>query len=81
MVELRQHLRTHQVVTLVLHEADSDQVLKIRKATTPESTHREIHATLGIPAEVSKPIRTWIRQTSSDEKILSLRYRKYGIRF
>jgi transposase len=65
---LRQQLRTHQVVTVVLHDADSDRVLKIRKATTPESTHSEIYATLRIPAEVCKPIRTWTQQTSSDEK-------------
>jgi len=69
---LRQHIRTHQVVTMVLHEAQSDRVLKIRKATTPESTHREIYATLRIPAEVIKPIKSWGRQTDSDEKNLKL---------
>jgi transposase len=69
---LRQHLRTHQVVTVVLHEAQSDRVLKIRKATTPEPSHREIYATLRIPAEISKPTKTWGRQTHSDEKNLKL---------
>jgi transposase len=69
---LRQHLRTHQVVTVVLHAAQSDRVLKIRKATTPESTHREIYATLHIPTEVIHPIKTWGRQTDSDEKNLKL---------
>ncbi len=69
---LRQHLRTHQVVTVVLHEAQSDRVLKIRKATMPEPTHREIYATLRIPAEVIKPIKTWEGQTDSDEKNLKL---------
>ena len=69
---LRQHLRTHQVVTVLLHEAQSDRVLKIRKATTPESTHREIYATLRIPTKVIKPIKTWTRQTVSDEKNLKL---------
>ena len=68
----RQHLRTHQVVTVVLHEADSDRVLKIRKATTPESSHREIYATLRIPTEVIKPIKTWGRKAGSDEKNLKL---------
>jgi len=67
---LRQHLRTHQVVTVVLHEAQSDRVLKIRKATTPESAHREIYATLRIPTEVINPTKTWGRQTDSDEKNL-----------
>jgi hypothetical protein len=63
---LRQHLRTHQVVTVVLHEAQSDRALKIRKATTPEPTHREIYATLRVPTEVIKPSKTWGRQTGSD---------------
>jgi transposase len=69
---LRQHLRTHQVVTVVLHAAQSDRLLKIRKATTPEPTHREIYATLRIPVEVIKPTKTWRRQTNSDEKNLKL---------
>ena len=67
---LRQHLRTHQVVTVVLHAAQSDGVLKIRKATTPEPTHREIYATLRISTEVIKPSKTWGQQTGSDEKNL-----------
>jgi hypothetical protein len=58
------------VVTVVLHAAQSDRVLKIRKATTPEPTHREIYATLRIPTEVIKPSKTWGRQTDSDEKNL-----------
>ena len=65
---LRQHLSTHQVVTVVLHEADSGRVLKIRKATTPEPLHREIYATLRIPAEVMKPLKRWELETASDEK-------------
>ena len=52
---LREHLRTHQVVTVVLHEAGRRRVLKIRKATTPEP-----HAPRNLrhpahPAEVMKP--------------------------
>jgi transposase len=69
---LRELLRTHQVVTVVLHEADTNRVLKIRKATTPEPLHREIYATLRIPVEVVKPIKTWERRISSDEKNLKL---------
>jgi len=69
---LREHLRTHQVVTVVLHEAHSNRLLKIRKATTPEPLHREIYATLRIPVEVVKPVKTWERHTSSDEKNLKL---------
>ena len=69
---LREHLSTHQVVTVVLHEAHSDRVLKIRKATTPEPLHREIYATLRIPAEVVQPIKTWELKAASDEKNLKL---------
>ncbi len=55
---LRQQLSTHQVITVVLPTAD-DRVLKIRKATTPEPVHKEIYATLKVPTEVMKPVRTW----------------------
>jgi transposase len=55
---LRQQLSTHQVVTVVLPTGDG-KTLKIRKATTPEPVHKEIYATLNIPAEVMKPVRTW----------------------
>ncbi len=55
---LRQQLSTHQVITLVLPTAGG-KVLKIRKGTIPELIHREIYATLGIPAEVMKPVKTW----------------------
>ena len=55
---LRQQLSTQQVVTVVLPTADG-RVLKIRKGTTPEPIHREIYSTLGIPAEIIKPVKTW----------------------
>ena len=55
---LRQQLSTHQLVTVVL-PASNGAVLKIRQATNPEPVHREIYATLGIAAEVIKPLRTW----------------------
>src|SRR5271167_3065318 len=55
---LRQQLSTHQVVTVVLPTTDGT-ILKIRKATTPEPVHREIYATLQIPLEVMKPVKTW----------------------
>ena len=55
---LREQLRSHQVVTVVLPTKDG-KVLKIRKGTTPEPMHREIYATLQIPAEVMKPVKTW----------------------
>jgi transposase len=55
---LRQQLSTHQVITVVLPTANG-RVLKIRKGTTPEIAHKEIYATLKIPTEVMKPVKTW----------------------
>lgn len=69
---LRQQLCTHQVVTVVLPENQHGRVLKIRKATTPEPIHRHIYATLRIPVEVMKPIKTWELKTASDQKNLKL---------
>ncbi len=43
---------------MVLPTVDG-RILKIRKATTPEPVHREIYATLQIPMEVIKPVKTW----------------------
>jgi len=64
---LRQQLSTHQIVTVVLPTPDG-HVLKIRNATTPEPEHRQIYATLRIPAEIIKPVKTWHWDTGSDEK-------------
>lgn len=55
---IRQQLSTHQVVTVVLPTTDG-RVLKVRKGTVPEPVHREIYATLKIPLEVMKPVKTW----------------------
>jgi transposase len=55
---LRQQLSTHQVVTVVLPTRDG-RVLNLRKGTAPEPIHREIYATLQIPTEVMKPVKTW----------------------
>jgi transposase len=55
---LRQQLSTHQVVSVVLPTGDG-RALKIRKGTAPEPVHRDIYATLQIPTEVMKPVRTW----------------------
>jgi transposase len=57
---LREELRTHQVVTVVLPASNGD-VLKIRKGSTPEPRHKAIYATLRIPSEVMKPVKTWVR--------------------
>jgi transposase len=65
---IRQQLSTHQVITIVLPEDEHGRILKIRKATTPESDHRQIYTTLRIPADVMKPIKTWCLNECSDEK-------------
>ncbi len=57
---LREELSTHQVVTVVLPASNGD-VLKIRKGSTPEPRHKEIYATLRIPSEIMKPVKTWVR--------------------
>jgi transposase len=57
---LREELTTHQVVTVVLPASNGD-VLKIRKGSTPEARHKAIYATLRIPSEVMKPVKTWVR--------------------
>ena len=63
---LRQQLSTHQIVTAVLPTTDG-HLLKIRKATTPESQHRQIYRVLGIPEEVMAPIKTWLPIQSGDD--------------
>ena len=55
---LRQELSTHQVVTVVLPTTDG-RVLRLRKATVPERTHREIYSILSIPLEVMPPAKIW----------------------
>jgi transposase len=55
---LRDELSTHQVVTVAL-PTKSGEILKIRKGTTPEETHRLIYETLQIPLEVMAPIKCW----------------------
>jgi transposase len=69
---IRQQLRTHQVITIVLPEDEHGRILKIRKATIPEPEHRLIYATLRITPEVLKPIKTWTLKECSDEKKLKL---------
>src|SRR5881227_3984968 len=65
---IRDQLRTHQVITIVLPDDHQGRVLTIRKATSPEPEHRQIHATLGITAEVMRPLKSWQVSAGSDEK-------------
>jgi transposase len=57
-VTLREELRTHQVVTVVL-PTNTQMVLRIRKGTTPEAAHRRIYEILRIPTNVMKPAKHW----------------------
>lgn len=69
---LRDQLRTHQVVTIVLPADNNGRQLKIRKATIPEPEHRHIYETLGIPDQVMRPVKTWHSIEYSDDKNLKL---------
>ena len=55
---VRETLRTHQVVTVVLPTADGD-VLRIKRGSTPEPPHVELYELLGVGSEVMKPIKSW----------------------
>ena len=55
---LREQLSTHHVLTVVL-PATNGQTLRIRRTSTPDAIHSEIYATLRMPSEVIKPVKTW----------------------
>jgi transposase len=55
---IREVLRTHQVVTIVL-PTDGGRILRIRQATTPEPEHSEVYRLLNVPPQVIRPKRTW----------------------
>ena len=55
---LREQLSTHQVVTVVL-PTTTGQVLRIRRASTPEPVHRDLYRTLQLPHDIMKPVKTW----------------------
>jgi len=58
---IREQLATRQVSTVVL-PASNGELLRIRKASTPEPIHRQIYDILQIPSRVMKPIKTWHAQ-------------------
>jgi transposase len=53
---IRERLSTHQVVTVVLPTSEGE-ILRIRKATTPEPEHRQIYQTLGVPEMIVQPTK------------------------
>lgn len=58
---VRDTLATHQVCTVVLPATNGD-VLRIRRASTPEPEHKRIYDLLAIDHEVIPPVRTWTRK-------------------
>jgi len=57
---VREMLKTHQVVTMVLPTADG-RILKIRCATRPSPQQLELYAKLNIACEPIKPRKTWLK--------------------
>ncbi len=62
---VRDALETHQIATIVL-PTDSGQVLRIRKASTPEPEHRELYRLLGVNETIVRPKKTW-SESDADE--------------
>ena len=48
----------HHIVTIVL-PTDTGATLRIRKASTPESEHRELYRLLGISEQIVPPRKIW----------------------
>ena len=55
---VRDVLATHQVATIVI-PTDQDGVLRIRRSATPEPNHRVLYEALGVPNEITRPVKTW----------------------
>jgi len=56
---VRETLKTHQVVTVVL-PTEGGLELHLRRSSTPEQPHRELYEKLGVPAEVIRPRQRWV---------------------
>lgn len=59
-------LTTHEMCTIVL-PADSGEVLRIRKASTPEAVHRQIYHLLNVPTQPVPPKKTWCTPQTEDQ--------------
>lgn len=55
---VRETLKTHQAVTIVL-PTEEQMELRIRTSSTPEPVHRELYEKLAVPAEIFRPRKTW----------------------
>lgn len=58
---VRDMLKTHQVVTMVLPCADG-WVLKIHCATRPSPEQLELYTRLNVPSEPIRPKKTWLKE-------------------
>jgi transposase len=56
---VRETLKTHQVVTVVLPTADGRE-LHIRRGSTAEPAHRALYEKLGMPEEILRPQKRWV---------------------
>ena len=58
---VRDALATHAIVTIVtiVLPTDSGATMRIRKASTPESEHRELYRLLGVDEKVMSPKTIW----------------------
>lgn len=55
---VRDALAAHHIVTIVL-PTDSGATMRIRKASTPESEHRELYRLLGVDGKIMSPKTIW----------------------
>ena len=55
---VRDALATHAIVTIVL-PTDSGATMRIRKASTPKSEHRELYRLLGVDEKIMSPKTIW----------------------
>ena len=63
---VRETLKTHQVVTVVL-PTDDGMELHLRRGSTPEPAHRELYQKLGVPAEIIRPRKRWVSAETCGE--------------
>jgi transposase len=63
---VREALKTHQVVTVVL-PTDDGMELHLRRGSTPEQAHRELYGKLGVPEEIIRPRKRWVSAETCGE--------------
>ena len=61
---VRESLKTHQVVTIVLPTRDG-RVLRIRKGAAPKPHQKKLYRLLGVPEQIIPPRKSWNLKTSA----------------